>query len=251
MLEIRSLTCGYRRGAPVLQDLTLTAASGEITAVLGRNGCGKSTFLHTVMGEIPFEGEILIHDRPLRTLTPRERTKAISLLPQRLPTPALSVRETVTLGLCPHFSRPDAADRQRVEETIALVGLDALADRLVNTLSGGERQRAFLALLLAQNANVLLLDEPTAYTDAPFSALLYRILRDERERGKTVLIVMHDVGTALQFADRIIVLENGTLAFDGTPTEALEREIPEKHFGLTRYTAQRGEKTAVFFKAEE
>ena len=250
MLKIKSLTCGYRRGAPVLRGLTLTAKAGEITAVLGRNGCGKSTFLHTVTGEIPFEGEILIHDRPLRTLTPRERAKAVSLLPQRLPAPALSVRETVTLGLCPHFSRPDTKDREKVEEKIALVGLGNLADRPVSTLSGGERQRAFLALLLAQDADVLLLDEPTAFTDAPFSALLYNTLRAERRAGKTVLAVMHDVGAALDLADRIVVLEGGTAVFDGTPAEALEREIPEKHFGLVRYTAKRGENTAVFFKTE-
>lgn len=250
MLKVSHLTCGYRRSSPVLHDLTLEAKAGEITAVLGRNGCGKSTFLHTVMGEIPFEGQILIGDAPLSALPPKERVKRISLLPQRLPTPALSVRETVLLGLCPHFIRPGAAEQQKAEEKIALTGLSELSERLVCTLSGGERQRTFLALLLAQDADMLLLDEPTAFTDAPFSALLYDVLRTERTRGKTILAVMHDVGAALELADRIIVLENGVLAFAGTPAEALEQEIPEKHFGLTRYTAQRGEKTAVFFKAE-
>lgn len=248
MLEVKHLFCGYRRTAPVLHDLSLTARSGEITAVLGRNGCGKSTLLHTVMGEIPFEGEIRIDTRPLRELTPRERAKRISLLPQRLPAPALSVRETVLLGLCPHFTRPGAAEQKKAEEMIALVGLTPLADRLVSTLSGGERQRAFLALLLAQDADILLLDEPTAFTDAPFSALLYDTLRAERDKGKTVLAVMHDVGAALDIADRILVLASGTLAFDGTPAEALAAEIPEKHFGLTRYTAERDGKTAYFFR---
>ena len=248
MLEVKHLTCGYRRNAPVLHDLSLTASPGKITVVLGRNGCGKSTLLHTVMGEIPFEGEILLGTRPLRELTPRERAKCISLLPQHLPAPALSVRETVLLGLCPHFARPGETERKRAEEKIALVGLEPLADRLVCTLSGGERQRTFLALLLAQDADALLLDEPAAHADAPFTSLLYDALRAERQRGKTILTVMHDVGAALDIADRIVVLENGTLAFHGTPAEALTEEIPEKHFGLTRYTAQRGEKTAYFFK---
>ena len=107
MLEVKRLTCGYRRNAPVLHDLSLTASPGKITVVLGRNGCGKSTLLHTVMGEIPFEGEILLGTRPLRELTPRERAKRISLLPQHLPAhrrgcslaqelPALPVRWLLT-----------------------------------------------------------------------------------------------------------------------------------------------------------
>ena len=247
MLEIKRLCVAYRRH-PVLQSLSFTARPGEITLLLGQNGCGKSTLLHTVMGEIPADGEILLNGVSLSSLPPRARAAQISLLPQQLPAPAQTVRETVAMGLAPHVLRLGDAEWQKVEEKLALLGIAPLADRLTSTLSGGERQKVFLALLLVQDTPVLLLDEPATYTDAPFTALLFDTLRAERDKGKTVLAVMHDVGAALELADRIIVLESGSVAFNGTPAEALAGEVPEKHFGLTRYTAERDGKTAYFFR---
>ena len=126
--------------------------------------------------------------------------------------------------------------------------LSALADRPVCTLSGGERQKVFLAMLLTQNTPVLLLDEPTTYMDLSFTAKFFDILKKERDRGKAILLVMHDVTDALRIADRVAVIRDATLAFCGMPREALEQSIPEKLFGLTRYTAKRGEETAYFFR---
>ena len=248
MLELRNVTAGYHRDRPVLRGLSLTVNAGEITVLLGRNGSGKSTFLHTVMGEIAHSGEILLGGIPLTSLKPRERAKRLSLLPQHLPSPALSVRETVAMGLSASVARLGAAEWQQVMEKLQLLGIAELAERPVRTLSGGERQKVFLALSLLQNADVLLLDEPATYTDAPYAAQLHELLRAECARGKTLLLVMHDVGAALELADRVAVLENGSLSFYGTPHEALAEEIPEKHFGLARYAAKRGEKTAYFFR---
>lgn len=247
MLEIKHLRVAYRR-RPILQNVSFTAKAGEITVLLGQNGCGKSTLLHTVMGEIAADGEILLNGLSLLSFTPRTRATRVSLLPQQLPAPAHTVRETVAMGLAPHTAHLGDAEWKKVEEKMALLGIAPLAERIVSTLSGGERQKVFLALLLVQDAPVLLLDEPATYTDAPFTALLFDTLRAERDKGKTVLAVMHDVGAALELADRIIVLENGSVAFNGTPAEALAGEVPEKHFGLTRYTAERDGKTAYFFR---
>ncbi len=247
MLKIESLTVSFGKHT-VLQDVSLHLAQGEVLALLGPNGCGKSTLLHTVMGENPYTGRILLGDTPLSSLSPAKRARELSLLPQHLPAPALTVRETVSLGLAPRTAKLGAAEWKKIDAQLARLDLTALADRPVSTLSGGERQRVFLALILVQDTPFVLLDEPTTYMDAPTTARFFALVQELKAAGKGVLLVLHDVGQALEHADGVAVLTNGTLAFCGSPAEALAREIPEKHFGLTRYTAQRGEKTAYFFK---
>ena len=250
MLECRSLCVSYGKNAPLLRGLSFTAPSGAITAILGENGVGKSTLFKAILQEIRYTGGVFCDGTDLSALSPRGRAARLSLLPQQLPAPALSVRETVALALAPQVSRLGAAEWERVDGQLARVGIAGLAERAVSTLSGGERQKVFLALMLTADTPVLLLDEPTAHLAPSFTARFFEILREERERGKTILLIMHDVGEALANADHVAVLSDGALAFSGTPDEALAQDIPEKHFGLTRYVAQRGEKTAVFFRAE-
>lgn len=249
MLEFRNVSVQYGKTRPVLRDISFTANKGEITALLGQNGCGKSTLLRAAMQEIPYTGEIFCNNTDLSTLSAAMRARQISMLPQHLPAPALTVRETVALGYAPHVARLGLSEWERVDERIAEMELSTLADHPVNTLSGGERQKVFLAMLLTQDAPVLLLDEPTTYMDLSFTARFFELLRRERDRGKTILLVMHDVSDALRIADRVAVISNAELAFCDTPREALEQNVPEKLFGLTRYTAKRGEETAYFFKA--
>ena len=250
MLEFRHVTVKYGKADPVLRDISFTASKNEITVLLGQNGCGKSTLLRAAMQEIPYTGEIFCDKTDLSTLPPATRGRQISMLPQHLPSPTLSVRETVALGYAPHVTRPGEAEWQKIDTRIAQMELSALADRPVSTLSGGERQKVFLAMLLTQDAPVLLLDEPTTYMDLCFTSRFFDLLKKERDRGKTVLLVMHDVSDALRLADRVAVIKDAALAFCGTPQEALEQNIPEKLFGLTRYTAKRGEKTTIFFASQ-
>lgn len=250
MLECRNLTVAYRKAAPTLKDASLFVPSGAITALLGANGAGKTTLFKAILQEIAYTGRIFCDNADLSTLPHRERAKRISLLPQQLPSPALSVRETVALGLSPYTTKLGSAEWASVDAALARVGITDLAARPVSSLSGGERQKTFLALLLTQDTPVLLLDEPTAHMDAAFIPRFYAILREEAAAGKAVLLITHDLTEALAHADRIAVLSGGTVAFCGTAAEALEREIPEKYFSLTRYVAKRGEKTAVFFKTE-
>lgn len=250
MLEFKRLCAGYGKSKPVLRNISFVAHSGEITVLLGQNGCGKSTLLRAAMGQLSHSGEILLNGTSLLDRKPSQRAREISLLPQHLPAPLLSVRETAALGFAPHATHLGDAEWKTVDDRLAELELTALAERPVNTLSGGERQKVFLAMQLVQNADVLLLDEPATYTDAPFAARLYALLRAACAKGKTVLLVMHDVGEALTIADRIAVLQNGSLAFCGTPAKALETCIPERFFGLTRYTATQNGKPAYFFRAE-
>ena len=124
-----------------------------------------------------------------------------------------------------------------MREILEKLQISHLAERPVSTLSGGERQRVFLGMMLAQSAPVLLLDEPATYLDAAHHALLDRVLQEERAKGKHILMVMHDLTRALALADRVLVLDEGTLTFDGTPDECIAARIPERIFSLTRYDA--------------
>ena len=248
MLEFRNVSVQYGKAQPVLRDISFAAEKGSITVLLGQNGCGKSTLLRAAIQEIPYTGEILCDTADLSALSAAARGQQISMLPQHLPAPALTVRETVALGYMPHITHLGTSEWKNVNRRIAEMELSALADRPVCTLSGGERQKVFLAMLLTQDTPILLLDEPTTYMDLSFIARFFALLKVERDRGKTILLVMHDISDALQIAERIAIISNTSLTFCGTPREALKQNIPENLFGLTRYTAKRGEKTAYFFK---
>ena len=248
MLEFRNVTVQYGKAQPIVQDISFAANSGEITVLLGHNGCGKSTLLRAAMQEIPYTGKVFYDNVALSGLSSSARARQISMLPQQLPSPALTVRETVALGYAPHVTRLGASEWKTVDERIAQMELSALAGRPVCTLSGGERQKVFLAMLLTQDTPILLLDEPTTYMDLSFTAKFFDILKKERDRCKSILLVMHDVTDALRIADRVAVIRDAALAFCGTPSEALEQNVPESFFGLTRYTAKRGEETAYFFR---
>ena len=246
MLEFKDLCVQYRGAAPLFQNVSFTLDKG-ITVLLGCNGAGKSSLLHTALGEVPYTGEILLNGQSISSIPARERAKLLALLPQRLPAPALCVRETVALGFSPFFTRLGEKEWQTVREILEKLQISHLADRPVSTLSGGERQRVFLGMMLAQNTPVMLLDEPATYLDAPHHALLCKTLQKEREKGKHILLVMHDLTRALALADRVLVLDGDTLAFDGTPEECITARIPERIFSLTRYDATDGHGNTVRF----
>ena len=236
MLEFRNLSIRYRGAPPLFSDVSLTLSAG-ITVLLGKNGAGKSSLLHAVLGEAPYAGEILLNGQDLARLPAPERAKSLALLPQQLPAPTLCAKEIVALGFSPFCTRLSQKEWERVEKILQDLQISHLADRPAITLSGGERQRVFLGMMLAQNTPILLLDEPATYLDAPHHALLCDILQKERAKGKHILLVMHDVTRALALADRVLVLNDGKIAFDGTPDECIEARIPERVFSLKRYDA--------------
>ena len=247
MLEFKSLSIRYPGAPPLFRDISFALDAG-ITVLLGRNGAGKSSLLHATLGEVPYTGEILLDGKHVAKLPARERAKMLSLLPQRLPTPTLCVKEVISLGFSPHNTHIGEKEWETVREILETLQISHLAARPVSTLSGGERQRVFLGMMLAQNAPVLLLDEPATYLDAPHHALLCEVLKKERAKGKHILLVMHDLTRALSIADRVLVLNEGTLAFEGTPDECVAARVPERIFSLKCYTAtdESGQTVRVF-----
>ncbi len=232
---------------PILDRAAFVVPEGCIAALLGKNGAGKSTLLSAAIGLLPYRGEISFRGAPLPRRE-RDRAKIVSLLPQALPSPALSVRDVVSFGRYSYTTKLSPSEWKLVDGALERLKISELSARLVSTLSGGERQKVFLASLLVQDAPVLLLDEPTTYMDLAFRSDFYRILREERDKGKTVLLVTHDLSDAVAEADRIVLLEAGKVAFDGTKEECLARPVLEEAFSVRRYLADENGASHVFFR---
>ena len=249
MLEIKDLSVQFG-SKQVLDGVSFVLRPHRMTVLVGRNGAGKSTLLGCVNQQVPYTGTITEGERNLALISPRERAKSIAILPQSLPAPHITGREMVSLGRNPYLDftgRLTQADREAVENALRDADASALAERYVDTLSGGEKQRIALAMILAQNTPIALLDEPTAHMDLSYQAAFLELVQKlNRERKKTFLLILHDLNLAAEYADDLIVLDEGKVAFAGSKAECLDREILEKTFGLKRYTAE----GRIFFSAK-
>ena len=220
-----------------LRGVSLAAVRGEVMAIIGPNGSGKSTLLRA-LGRMrkPDSGTVWLDGQDAWRLAPREFARRVAFLPQGPEAPPdLTVSELVWRGRFPHrglLSAATPADRTAVEAAIAQAGLDALRDRPLATLSGGERQRAWIGLALAQEPELLLLDEPTTFLDIGHQQeLLGLLIRLNQERGLTVIMVMHDVAQAAHYAGRIVALLDGRVLHDGAPSQVVTAERISSLFG--------------------
>jgi iron complex transport system ATP-binding protein len=224
-----------REKVPVLRGVHAEVAPGEWLAVIGPNGAGKSTLLKAVAGLLPYRGEISVDDRPVRDLSQRELGRGIAYTAQ-IPVvpPQMPVREYVLLGRTPHLgylARPGRRDRVVADEVLRRLDLSALAERDVDRLSGGERQRVVLARALAQQARVLLLDEPTTALDLGHQQQVLEIVDAlRRDDGLTVITTLHDLGVAAQYADRLLMLVGGRAVAAGTAAEVLTPASIAAHY---------------------
>ncbi len=219
-----------------LDAVDLEVAPGETLALLGPNGSGKSTLVRIAAGLLtPSRGRAVVDGTSVMALRPRERARAIAVVPQVLEAwPNVAVRDFVLGGRYAHRRRlaaPAASDHDAVHRALDATGLTFLADRAIPSLSGGERQRALVARALAQDAGVLLCDEPTASLDVDQQlAVLERVARAARE-GRAVLLVTHDLNLAAQFGDRIALLVAGRIAAAGTAGEVLRPDVLTPIYG--------------------
>jgi iron complex transport system ATP-binding protein len=225
-------------GVCVVDAVDLTVASAEWTMLIGRNGAGKTTLMRAIAGLIGYGGSITVEGREVRAVGQRERARAVALVPQSPLLPAdMTVREYVLLGRTPHlgfFGRPGHHDDLAAEEALEGLDLTPLAGRRLDALSGGERQRAVLARALAQEAPVLLLDEPTTALDIGRQQEVLELVSSLRaERNLTVLGAMHDLTLAGQYADRLVLLDAGRVVADGPPDAVLTEERISHHYAAS------------------
>lgn len=227
MLKIENLSAFYGK-KQVLFDLSFNLERGKFTAILGKNGSGKSSLLSCLASQKRYSGKILLGEREISQIPPRERAKIISCLPQNLPLTQFSVRETVAFGREPYISfKLTDSDNEIVEKSIEKCGISHLKDKVLTEISGGERQMAYLAMTLAQDADILLLDEPTTYMDAPNAREFLSTLKQAQSEGKTVAAVMHDLTAAVKYADDILLIDGGKVVFKGTKEKCLEEKVIE------------------------
>lgn len=225
------------RGTDVVRDVSLAVGSSEIVAVIGANGAGKSTLLKVLAGLLsPDHGEVRLDARPLKEFTAREIAKRIAYLPQdRTVHWQLATEHIVALGRLPHRSfaaRESEFDRAIVEQAMQRMDVWHLRQRPIATLSGGERARVLLARALAQGAQFLIADEPTAGLDPAHSLTMFEEFRRLAKEGQAVVVALHDLAIAARYATRVVVLKSGTCIADGPPAEVLGKDTLARAFAI-------------------
>lgn len=236
-LEVQNLACAYD-GRSVLENLCLAARPGEVLALIGPNGVGKSTLMRAMARLLrPSRGRVLLAGRDLWRTAPRDVARQLALAPQASGTQSpVTVEQAVALGRAPHrgWLLPlTAQDRIATDRALEQTGLGSLRDRRVTELSGGEQQRVVLARVLAQEPQVLLLDEPTSHLDLKYqSGILGLVHRLAHQEGLTVVISLHDLNLAALYADRLALLGEGQLLAVGPPAEVLTSERLTQVYGV-------------------
>lgn len=225
-------------GAPIVKGVDVDIPDGAITAIVGPNGCGKSTLLRALARLLsPSEGSVLLDGEDIQRIATREVARRVGLLPQSPIAPAgITVRELVARGRTPHQKvlRPwSAEDETSVMSALHSTGLTAIADEAVDELSGGQRQRAWIAMALAQDTPIMLLDEPTTFLDIAHQYEVLDLLhRLHHRQGRTIVMVVHDLHQAARYASHVIAMSGGEVAASGAPSEVLTEQLVGDVFGL-------------------
>lgn len=238
MLEVRDLAVSYGH-TRIIDGLDLDVPPGGVTTVIGPNGCGKSTMLCAVAGLIPRErGTVTVGGEDTARMKRRELALKLAVLPQTPIAPeGLTVRDLVSRGRHPHqtwLRQVSPQDRAAVDEVMERTRVTQFADRPLERLSGGQRQRAWIAMVLAQDTPLVILDEPTTYLDLSHSLEVLALVRQLAEdTGRTVVMVLHDLNLAARFSDRLVVMRGGKVQAAGAPAEVLTEPLLSRVFDLS------------------
>ncbi len=236
-LEVRGVTLGYA-DRTVVEDLDLALAPGRITCIVGANACGKSTVLRSMARLLkPRGGQVVLDGHDLHALPTKQVARTLGLLPQSPVAPeGIVVADLVARGSPPHkgaLARWTREDDEAVAEALELTGTAEIAERSVDELSGGQRQRVWIAMVLAQQTDLLLLDEPTTFLDVAHQVEVLDLLTDlNRARGTTIAMVLHDLNLAARYADRLVALRAGHLHAAGDPADVLTADVVREVFGM-------------------
>lgn len=228
---------------PVLADISMAAAAGEFLAIVGPNGCGKSTALKLIAGLYrPTSGKVLVGELDVSTLSRKTLAHHVALLTQAGVVPAnMTVRDLISMGRFAHqslLSRRSREDEAKIAQAMFAMDVQSLHDRRVGELSGGQLQRCRMAMTLAQDSQVLLLDEPTTYLDLKYQYGILEKAHDQARQGKTVIAVLHDFTQAALYADRVAVFHQGRLHGIGKPGEVLTTDTVREVFDVATFAVQ-------------
>ena len=236
-LLAENLSSGYGNRT-VVNDVNLSLPMNKISVIIGANGCGKSTLLKTLSKLVtPSKGKVYLNNKDIHKYPSKELAKSLGFMPQSPIVPeGISVADLVTRGRFPYrqpLKGMSKEDYRIVNEAMDMMKITDLADRCVDELSGGQRQRVWLALALAQDTDILLLDEPTTYLDISYQIEILDLLREiNKKKGTTVAMVLHDINLSARYADYIFAVSNGKLLAHGEPEEIIKEEIIQKVYGL-------------------
>ena len=236
MIELKGLCASYE-GAEILHGIDARFPKGKISVLCGPNGCGKSTTVKALLRLVPeVKGTILIEGTPLGSLSQSELARRVAYVPQSRNVPDITVYRLVMHGRFPYLSYPRRyrkEDHAHVREALKWLELEDLADRKLESLSGGQRQKAYMAMALAQDTDVIVLDEPTNFLDIRNQYELLARARAMTELGKTVVMILHDFELILHCADHVVLLGEGLVRASGGAREVLESSEMRRTFGVT------------------
>ncbi len=236
MISTENLTIAYADKV-IINDLNLTLQKGKITALIGPNGCGKSTLLKAFARiNKANAGQVLLNNQPLSSYADKQLAQKMSLLPQILITPeGITVQRLVEYGRSPyisHWGKLGDQDKSIVNAAMQETQVSEFATQAVESLSGGQRQRAWIAMLLAQDTDIVMLDEPTTYLDLSHQIELMKLMQAMKDKGKTVIVVLHDLNQACRYCDHLIVMKEGKIITEGTPSTVFTEQLLSDVFSL-------------------
>jgi iron complex transport system ATP-binding protein len=236
-LETKQLTLAYE-GAPVVRNLDLGIPTGKITVLVGANGCGKSTLLRGLARLLkPKSGMVYLDGKDIVQLKSKTVAQKLGMLTQSPIAPeGLTVRDLVAMGRYPYqnwLQQWSKEDEMKLAEALEITAMNKLADRALDKLSGGQRQRAWIAMILAQDTDILLLDEPTTFLDLSHQVELLDLLQELHEsKGKTIVMVLHDLNLACRYADYLVAVQQGKVYTMGTPKQVMTELMVRDVFNL-------------------
>ncbi|MBO5159897.1 MAG: ABC transporter ATP-binding protein [Lachnospiraceae bacterium] len=235
MIELKNVCAGYD-GKTVLHDANVSFEPGKITVLVGPNGCGKSTLLKSLVRINPHSsGEILIGGVSIQKMDQKQLARNVAYLAQNKKAPDISVMKMVLHGRFAHLSYPRKYRQKDIEiakNALKWAGMEAESEKIVSKLSGGMQQKVYIAMALAQDADTILMDEPTTYLDVVHQLRLMEMARQLAKAGKAVVMVLHDLTQALQIADQVVVLKEGKIIAQGTSDEIYESGSLQRAFGV-------------------
>lgn len=234
MIRVESLSFSYGK-RQILKNISLSFETGKLYAIVGPNGCGKTTLLNCIAGLRHKGPEVTVDGKGYFETGRAEMAKKLAILPQSRPMPSMTVSDLVTAGRYPYLDltrKPSPVDREAVRCAMEITDTQGFADRRVKELSGGERQRVYVAMLLAQDTPYVLLDEPTSHLDVSCTFEVMRLLKEMRDGGKCVIAVLHDLSSALKYADLVAVMGEGEILSLSPPVETVDCGVLERVFGV-------------------